>query len=117
MSQISVAITVYYFFLSITGSLLLWAVGLKLSDAVHHGFGAVATGGFSTLDASVGGFKNVVAEYIITVLMFIGGMTFITMIQSWRSRRLLFVRDSQIRAYFMIVAVSTVTLFAVPLGH
>jgi len=111
MSQISVAITVYYFFLSIIGSLLLWAVGLKLSDAVHHGFGAVATGGFSTLDASVGGFKNVAAEYIITVLMFIGGMTFIVMIQSWRSRSLLFVRDSQIRAYFMIVAASTAMLF------
>lgn len=112
MSQISVFITVYYFFVSIIGSLLLWAAGLTLGDAIHHGFGAIATGGFSTLDASFGGFKNAVAEYIMTVLMFIGGMTFIVMINSWRARRLLFVRDSQIRAYFLIVAASALALTA-----
>ncbi|MDF3076001.1 MAG: trkH 1 [Alphaproteobacteria bacterium] len=110
MSQISAAITVYYFFVSIAGSLLLWATGLKLGDAIHHGFGAVATGGFSTLDSSFGGFKNPAAEYIMTVLMFIGGMTFIVMIQSWRARQLLFLRDSQIRAYFLIVMSCALTL-------
>jgi trk system potassium uptake protein TrkH len=110
MSQISVAITFYYLFLSAVGSLLLWACGLSLGDAIHHGTGAIATGGFSTLDSSFGGFKNPLAEYVMTVLMFIGGLTFIVMIQSWRARSLLFVRDSQIRAYFVIVMTAALTL-------
>ncbi|MGE0152113.1 MAG: TrkH family potassium uptake protein [Reyranellaceae bacterium] len=110
MSQISLAITVYYLFVSVTGSLLLWAAGLHLADAIHHGFGAVATGGFSTLDASVGGFANPAAEYIMTGLMFIGGMTFIVMIQSWRARQLLFARDSQIRAYAAVVGAAVLAL-------
>ena len=116
MSQISVAITVYYLFVSSIGALLLWSVGLSLSDAIHHGFGAVATGGFSTMDASVGGFANPAAEYIITALMFIGGMTFIVMIQSWRERRLAFLQDSQIRVYFWIVVISALALTAFRFG-
>jgi trk system potassium uptake protein TrkH len=105
-----VAITVYYLTLSLIGALLLWAAGLSLGDAIHHGSGAIATGGFSTLDSSFGGFKNPIAEYIMTVLMFIGGMTFIVMIQSWRARSLQFMRDSQIRAYFAIVMTAALML-------
>ncbi len=110
MSQISLAITVYYFLVSLAGSLLLWASGLGLGDAIHHGFGAVATGGFSTLDASFGGFNNPLGEYVMALLMFIGGMTFIVMINSWRLRQALFLRDSQIRTFAAVVLASALTL-------
>ncbi|MGM0641333.1 MAG: TrkH family potassium uptake protein [Thermotogota bacterium] len=49
---------------------------LNFFDSLNHTFTALATGGFSTNNASVGGFDNVSLELIIMVLMIMGGTGF-----------------------------------------
>jgi trk system potassium uptake protein TrkH len=67
--------TVYLGFTVIETVLLMWA-GMSFYEAVCHAFATMATGGFSTDSASVAGFGNPLAEYIIIVFMILAGMNF-----------------------------------------
>jgi len=110
VSQISVAIIVFYLLLSAVSVVLLWLVGVPLFDSVLHTMAAVATGGFSNHDASVGGLENKAAEYILVAIMFIGGATFMLFINAWRTRSFAFLRDSQLRVYFWLIVICTIAM-------
>ena len=55
---------------------LLVAGGVSLWHAVNHAMSTLATGGFSTLNRSVGGLDSLYAEIVIIVFMFLGGIGF-----------------------------------------
>lgn len=55
---------------------LLLMAGLSLFDSLTHTFGTIATGGFSTRNASVGGLNNFRAELVIIIFMIIAGGNF-----------------------------------------
>jgi len=81
--------------LTVVCGLLLWAEGLTPFDAAAHALTTVATGGFSTHDASIGyfaqaGVKHAAAiEYTIIAFMFLGGTSFLVfwnvLRRKWRS--------------------------------
>ncbi len=54
--------------------LLLWQ-GLSLFDSLCHTFGAMATGGFSTYNKSVGQFNSVLIEATLILFMILAGAT------------------------------------------
>ncbi|MGE0152112.1 MAG: TrkH family potassium uptake protein [Reyranellaceae bacterium] len=116
VSQVSLAIIVFYLLLSAVSMVALWLSGLTLFEAVHHTMSAVATGGFSTHDASIGGLNNKAAEYVLAAVMFLGGATFFLFINAWRIRSAGFLRDSQLQVYFLLVAVCTLLLMGWRLG-
>ena len=62
--------------LTIVETLLLWAAGMSLFDAVNHAFSTVATGGFSTKNTSIMHFDSVTIDLIITVFMALSAMHF-----------------------------------------
>ena len=45
-------------------------------EAICHAFGTMATGGFSTLNASLGGFNSKTIEYTVIVFMILAGTNF-----------------------------------------
>jgi trk system potassium uptake protein TrkH len=110
VSQVAIAIVVFYLLLSAICAMALWLAGLSLFEAITHTMPAVATGGFSTHDASIAGLNNKAAEYILAVVMFIGGATFMMFITGWRVRSFAFLRDTQLRVYFLLVLVCTLAL-------
>lgn len=55
---------------------LLMLAGMDWFDAVNHAFSTIATGGFSTHDASIAAFDNGWIELILAVFMLIAGMHF-----------------------------------------
>ena len=65
-----------YLGLTLAETVLLYAFGMSLFDAVTHTFGTVATGGFSTKNASIGHYNSVAIELVIIVFMFLAGMHF-----------------------------------------
>ncbi len=50
--------------------------GMPLFDAVNHSFPTIATGGFSTKNASIGYYNSPLIEWITIVFMVIGGTNF-----------------------------------------
>lgn len=86
----------------------LWLAGMTPLDAVIHSFSAVATGGFSSHDASIAYFESPVIEMILTVFMFLGGVNFALHFVAFRQRdpRPYFL-DGEFRVYTLILLLAT----------
>jgi trk system potassium uptake protein TrkH len=80
-----------------TGALML--CGMDLFDAVCHAFATMATGGFSTMNASVGGYANPMVHYVVTLFMVLAGMNFTLHFHLFRGRTGPFWRDEEWRFY------------------
>jgi trk system potassium uptake protein TrkH len=66
-----------YAVLTLTETILLQLGGMPLFDALCHSFGTMATGGFSTKNASIGAYNSAYIHWVITIFMFFAGMNFI----------------------------------------
>ncbi len=66
-----------YVGLTITLSILLWVSGMTFYDAINHGITTMATGGFSTKNASIAYYHHTpIIQYIIAIFMFIAGVNY-----------------------------------------
>ncbi|MFO7924769.1 MAG: potassium transporter TrkG [Bacteroidales bacterium] len=66
-----------YIVFTVLEILLLLAGGMNLFDSVCHSFTTMATGGYSTKQASIGHFDSAYIHYVITIFMMIAGTNFI----------------------------------------
>jgi trk system potassium uptake protein len=66
-----------YLGLTVLQTVLLMFGGLDLYTALCHTFGTLATGGFSTLNASIAGFNSLYIEMVILFFMVLAGTNFI----------------------------------------
>lgn len=101
----------WYVYVTLTVSCFLayWAAGMSAFDAICHSFSTVATGGFSTRDASMGYFDSPLIELIAVVFMFIGGVNFSLHFLAWRAPSLKhYLQDAEFRAYLTFYCVVTV---------
>jgi len=77
----------------------LW-LGMDLFDAVNHAMTTVATGGFSTHDASFAAFENDAILLAATLFMFLAGINFVLHFAALRARSLrAYFQDDEFRAY------------------
>jgi len=65
-----------YILFTILETVLLMFGGMDFFDAVNHSFTTMATGGYSTKQASVAYYNSPYIEYIITLFMFLAGTNF-----------------------------------------
>jgi trk system potassium uptake protein len=92
---------------------ILWLMGLSLFDALCHAFGTMATGGFSTYNASIGHFQSPAIEFVIIVFMILAGTNFILLFYLLRLRPQRLLADVEWRTYLGILAVSTLLVMLV----
>src|SRR5690606_26846052 len=65
-----------YLVLTIAETILLWIGKMPLFDAVCHSFATMATGGFSTKQASIAFWPSPYIQYVIILFMFVAGAKF-----------------------------------------
>ncbi len=58
-------------------TVLLWLGGMSLFEAVNHAFATMATGGFSTRDASVAAYNSDFIHWVIVFFMYLAGVNFV----------------------------------------
>jgi trk system potassium uptake protein TrkH len=111
------ALSLYKLYVAFTVAefLALRLAGMTWFEALCHAFSALGTGGFSTRNASVGGFHNPAIEWIVIVFMLIAGVSFVQHYRLFVERRPRgFFTDFEVRAYLLIafaaVALITPTL-------
>ncbi|MFY9253130.1 MAG: potassium transporter TrkG [Fuerstiella sp.] len=114
--------TIYLSF-TVLMTIVLCGQGMSVFDSLCHTFGTLATGGFSTRNASVGAFNNVGMEVTITIFMIAAGTNFNLYYLLLRKKerqggkpitRLgAFFSDPEFRAYLCIIAVTTIGLSAI----
>lgn len=65
-----------YFALTAAETIALYVAGMGWFDAVNHAMATMATGGFSTKNASIAAFNSEAIQYIIILFMFFAGVNF-----------------------------------------
>jgi trk system potassium uptake protein TrkH len=76
-------IGVVYLGITALETVLLMTGGMDLFDALCHSFSTIATGGFSTKNASIGFYDSVFIEVVVIIFMFIGSCNFSLIYVAW----------------------------------
>ena len=99
-----------YLVMTVVEIILLLLGGMPLFDACIHAFGTAGTGGFSSRNLSVGAYNSPYFDIVIGIFMLLFGVNFnlyyFLLIGKVRD----VLRSEELRAYFLIVAASTVTI-------
>ena len=109
--QTATALWLVYVGLSAIETVLLRLTGMPLFESLCHTFGTMATGGFSTHNASIGHYYHTpVVECIVVVFMLLAGCDFTLHYAAVRGKWSTILRDTQLRVYFGILLISTLLI-------
>ena len=100
----------WYIYVSYTflETLLLWAAGMSLFDAVNHAMSTLSTGGFSTKNMSVAHWNDApLIQYIIIVFMFIAGVNFVMSYFVFTGKIQKIMKDEEFRFYASMIGIVT----------
>ncbi len=92
-----------YLGLNMLQTLMLWGGGMSLFDSLCHAFGTVATAGFSPKNTSLGHYGNAYFDWVVTIFMFLGGMTFMLFYHMLKGEWNLVRINTELRWYATIV--------------
>lgn len=106
-----------YLTLNLLETFLLCVGGMSIFDSLCHSFGTVSTSGYSPKNASIGHYNNAYFDWIITLFMFLGGMTFLLFFCGmvtwilWKENTYGGLLDSMRYGTFQVMSILTTTGF------
>lgn len=107
-----------YFILTVAEAILLKIAGMSVFDAVNHAFATMATGGFSTKNASIAYFTSPAIHYIIIVFMFLAGVNFTLLYMGFTGKVKHLFRNEEFKVYSInILILGTVASVGLYLFH
>ncbi len=92
-------------------TIALLLAGVNLFDSICHSFTTIATGGFSTKNASIAYFDNSAVHYIIIFFMFISGINFSLHFRAISGNSKIYFRDLEFIVYLLIIFFVTLIIF------
>jgi len=90
--------------------ILYWSFGMSAFDALNHAMTSIATGGYSTHDASFAFFDAPALHWTAVVFMMMGAIPFVAYIRFLRGRPGALFRDEQVRAFLGFLALVILAL-------
>ena len=96
--------------LNVVLAIILKFEGMDWFEAICHAFGTMATGGFSTKNASLGGFESPLIEYTVILFMILAGTNFTLLYLSLIGKPMALLKDPEWRVYVGIIAISTLLI-------
>ena len=99
---------VYVAFTAIEFVLLWLHPSMDWFEAINHSFATMATGGFSTKNASVEAFDSAYIDWVITLFMFIAGINFAMHFRLLRGDVKSFFSNREIRFYSLVIGIGIV---------
>jgi len=97
--------------------ILLLVTGMSLFDAANHTFTTLATGGFSTRNASIARPESLAAEIVLIVFMVIAGSNFTVLLAFLKGRWKAALKDTEFRIYLLCLLGGTALVTAALVGH
>jgi len=118
VSAMAGSILMIYGTLSLACLIAYWLAGMGLFEALVHALTTLATGGFSTRDASIGGFHNVMIEWVAIIFMFASSLPFLAYMGFLKGGARALGDDPQIRLFALValVAAAIQTIYLVAGG-
>lgn len=122
IAETAKALWIIYLTITVLCAGLYWLAGMSLFDAINHSFSTVATGGFSTRDASMAYFENPWIHWIGTSFILIGSINFALHFSLWRGRTLRgYSSDPEFRFFIgltlLYTLIITIGLVVYQAGH
>ena len=84
--------------------------GMGVFDAVNHAFSVVATGGFSTRNASIGAYGSFKVELVSVIFMILGGLHFGLLYSTFVERSLKLFKSPVTKFYLATIGVATILI-------
>ena len=100
---------VMYIVLTLAETGILWLLGMDGFDSVCHSMSTIATGGFSTKNASIINYSPAI-QYTIAIFMFLSGINFTQLIFLFRGKSSRLLHDEETRWYAGAVGLCTIVL-------
>ncbi len=115
VQQAAMVMWAIYVAISLLLAVVLVIEGMSVFDSLCHTFGTMATGGFSTHNASVGAFDSGWIDWTIVLFMIAAGTNFSLYHLALSKRRVwrTFFRDTEFRVYLALLVISTLSLATV----
>ena len=97
-----------YVGLTIVETLLLNLAGMSFFDAINNSMSNIASGGFSSRNASIGFWNdNPLIQYIIIVFMFLAGTNFILIYFGLTGKIKKIIQDTELKWYISFISIFT----------
>jgi trk system potassium uptake protein len=93
-----------YLGLTVLLTVLLMLGGMDLYEAMCHTFSTLASGGFSTRQASIGAFDSLLIEVILIMFMVLAGTNFGLLFALYKGNWKALYEDTEWRVYVLILA-------------
>jgi len=98
-----------YLLFTLVETVLLTFAGMSLFDAVNHSMSNIASGGFSTKNASLGFWNDQpLIQYIVIFFMFIAGTNFVLSYFGFKGKFKKIFENEEFRIYSLFIALCTV---------
>jgi len=107
---------VIYLAFTVAETILLMIAGMSFFDAINHSFTTMATGGFSTKNASSAYYTSPYIQYILIFFMFFAGMNFTIHYLAIHKNFTFFKSNDEFKVYlyFTIIVSVFITLVHLP---
>lgn len=86
------------------------AGGMSLFDAINHSFTTMATGGFSTKNASIAHYKSPLIEFSSSLFMFLAGINYSLYFYVFRGDVSRLLRSDEFRFYIFLTIAATLLI-------
>ena len=103
-------ILLYFMFLTLCCGACLWWAGMTPFDSVNHAMTTIATGGFSTHDASIAYFHSSTIEWIVLGFMFLAGLPLVIGPHLFHKQFASIKSNVQILTFIKIILIAVVIL-------
>ncbi len=110
MRSMATAILLLYLLFSVLCGFGYWLTGMSTFDAINHAMTTVATGGYSTHDASFAHFNHLGPQLVAIVFMLLGSLPFAMLVQALRGRHDVLFGDDQVRGFLLFVGVCSLVM-------
>jgi len=111
ISETAKRLWLIYVGLTIVLGFLLFLFGLSPYESINHALPTMATGGFSTRNASAAAFGPSV-QYLLIVFMFLAGVNYTVLYLSLKRRWTEVWRSEELKAYIVLVLTLTIIITA-----
>jgi trk system potassium uptake protein TrkH len=96
---------------------LLLLGGMDLFESLCHAFGTMATGGFSTRNASIGAYDSAYIDYVITFFMILAGTNFALHYRFLRGDFRAYLRSPEFMFFLSIIGIAVAIIGVDTFSH
>lgn len=110
ISETAKRLLLIYIALTLSETILLKIAGMSWFDAICHSFSTIATGGFSTKQASIGYYNSPFIEYIVIFFMIFSGVNFSLYYFFFKLKFQKVLKNEELRTYLTVIIIFTLVI-------